>query len=67
MVHFTNKHIYFSGPKKKFRVKYSQIVDSEPFSDDFGIMRNAQSPKLQSFRTRNSWFAYNLAVNLAQM
>ena len=30
-------------------------------------MRDAQTAKPQSFRTGNGWFAYNLAVNLAQM
>ena len=30
---FTTKHIYFSGPKKKFRVRYDRIVGFEPFSD----------------------------------
>ena len=64
---FTTKHIYFSGPNKKFRVRYDRIVDFEPFSDGFGIMREAQTAKPQSFRTGDGWFAYNLAVNLAQM
>src|SRR4051812_46664025 len=35
----TNKHIYFSGPKKSLRVPYSKIVSFEPFSDGMGIMR----------------------------
>ena len=64
---FTTKHLYFSGGKKKFRVRYDKIVDFEPFSDGFGIMRDAQTAKPQSFRTGDGWFAYNLAVNLAQM
>ena len=64
---FTTKHIYSSGPKKKFRVRYDRVVDLEPFSDGFGIMREAQTAKPQSFRTGDGWFAYNLAVNLAQM
>ena len=29
-------------------------------------MRATQSAKPQSFSTRDRWFAYNLAVNLAQ-
>ena len=49
------------------RVRYDWIVDFEPFSDGFGIMRDAQTAKPQSFRTGDGWFAYNLAVNLAQM
>ncbi len=64
---FTTKHLYFSGAKKKFRVRYDKIVDFEPFSDGFEIMRDAQSAKPQAFKTGDGWFAYNLAVNLAQM
>ena len=30
-------------------------------------MRDAQTAKPQMFRTGDGWFAYNLAVNLAQM
>ena len=64
---FTPKHLYFSGAKKKFRARYDRIVDFEPFSDGFEIMRDAQTAKPQAFRTGDGWFAYNLAVNLAQM
>ena len=64
---FTTKYLYFSGGKKKFRVRYDRIVDFEPFSDGFEIMRDAQTAKPQAFRTGDGWFAYNLAVNLAQM
>ena len=42
-------------------------VESEPYDGGFGIMRDAQAAKPQSFRTGDGWFAYNLAVNLAQM
>ena len=61
---FTNKHIYFPGPKKKFRVRYDRIVDLEPYDDGFGIMKDNQTAKPQAFRTGDSWFSYNLAVNL---
>ena len=64
---FTTKHIYFSGPKKKFRVRYDRIVDFEPYDDGFGIMNDNQTAKPQAFRTGDGWFAYNLAVNLGQM
>ena len=64
---FTTKHLYFSGGKKKFRVRYDKIVDFEPFSDGFEIMRDLQTAKPQAFKTGDGWFAYNLAVNLAQM
>ena len=42
-------------------------MEFEPFSDGFGIMRDAQSAKPQVSRTGDGWFAYNVAVNLAQM
>ena len=42
-------------------------MEFEPFSDRFGIMRDAQTAKPQSFKTGDGWSAFNLAVNLAQM
>ena len=63
----TTKHLYFAGSRKKFRVRYDRIVSFDPFDDGFGIMRDAQTAKPQTFRTGDGWFPYNLAVNLAQM
>ena len=48
---FTTKHLYFSGEKKKSRVRYDKIVDFEPFSDGFQIMRDVQSAKPQVFKS----------------
>ena len=55
---FTTKHIYFSGLKKKFRIRHDRIVEHEPFADGFGIMREAQTVRPQSFRTGDGWLAY---------
>ncbi len=63
----TTKHIYFAGNRKKFRVRYDRIVRFDPYNDGFGIMRDAQTAKPQTFRTGDGWFAYNLAANLSQM
>ena len=63
----TTKHLYFAGSRKKFRVRYDRIVSFDPYDDGFGIMRDAQTAKPQTFRTGDGWFAYNLAVNLSQM
>ena len=64
---FTTKHLYFAGSRKKFRVRYDRIVSFDPYDDGFGIMRDAQTAKPQTFRTGDGWFPYNLAVNLSQM
>lgn len=63
----TNKHIYFAGPSKNFRIAYNKIVSFEPFSDGIGLQRDAQTAKPQSFQTGDGWFTYNLITNLAQM
>ena len=63
----TTKHSYFAGSRKRFRVRYDKIVAFEPFSDGFGIMRDAQTANPQTFRTGDGWSAYNLAANLARM
>ena len=63
----TNKHIYFAGSSKQFREAYSRIVAFDPFSDGFGIMREAQTARPQMFITGNGWFVYNMVTNLAQM
>ena len=47
----TTKHLYFAGARKKFRVRYDKIVSFEPYSDGFGIMRDALTAKPQAFRT----------------
>ena len=62
----TSKHIYFHGPRKRFRVRYDRIVSFEPYSDGMGIMRDARTAKPQSFRTGDGWFIYNLVTNLAR-
>ena len=62
----TTKHIHFAGSRKRFRVRYDRIVAFEPFSDGFGIMRDAQTARPQTFQTGDGWFAYNLAANLAR-
>lgn len=63
----TNKHIYFAGPLRKFRIPYAKIVSFEPYSDGIGVMRDAASAKPQTFVTEDGWFTYNLVFNLSQM
>lgn len=63
----TNKHIYFAGSSKRFRIAYGKIVSFEQFSDGIGVQRDAQTARPQSFQTGDGWFTYNLITNLAQM
>lgn len=63
----TNKHIYFAGVSKRFRINYNKIVAFEPYSDGIGVQRDAQTAKPQTFVTGDGWFTYNLITNLAQM
>ena len=60
MLGLTTKHIYFAGRRKRFRVRYDKIVTFDPYEDGFGIMRDAQTAKPQTFRTGDRWSAYNL-------
>ena len=63
----TNKHIYFSGNAKSFRIKYGKIVSFVPYSDGMGIQRDAATAKPQSFVVGDGWFIYNLVTNLANL
>ncbi len=62
----TTKHVYFHGGSERFRVRYSRIVSFEPYSDGFGLMRDNQRAKPETFITGDGWFIYNLVSQLAQ-
>ena len=40
--------------------KYDAIVAFDPYEDRFGVMRDAQTAKPQTFRTGDRWSTYNL-------
>tara|TARA_R110001606_G_scaffold67523_1_gene154469 strand:- start:92 stop:913 length:822 start_codon:yes stop_codon:yes gene_type:complete len=63
----TNKHLYFSGDQKTFRIRLDKIVAIDPHSDGVTIHRDAQSAKPQSFATGDGWFMYNLLTNASQL
>ena len=54
-------------PRKKSRLRYDRIMDSKPFSDEFGIKRDAHTANPRSIRTGDGWFPFNLTTNLAQI
>ncbi len=63
----TTKHIYFSGQRKKFRVRYDKIVSFDYYRDGLGITRDALTAKPQKFVVGGSrgWFTSNLVYLLA--
>ena len=63
---FTTKHIYFSGRRRKFRVRYDRIVPFDPYDDGFGIVQDAQTARPQAFRTGDGWSNCHLADNLVR-
>ncbi len=63
----TNKHIYFTGPRKSFRIKFEKVVSFTPYDDGIGLQKDAASAKPQIFVTGEGWFIYNLITNMAQM
>jgi hypothetical protein len=63
----TTQNLYFSGPVKSLRIPYKKIVSFLPFSDGFGVVRDAASAKPQIFVTSDGWFTYNLVTNLAKL
>lgn len=61
----TDKHIYFGGRVKSFRISYDKIVSFTPYSDGIGIQRDSANAEPEYFITNDGWFTYNLVVNLA--
>lgn len=63
----TNKHIYFSGASKSFRIKLDKIVSYTPYDDGIGIHRDTATTKPQIFVARDGWFTYNLLANVGNV
>lgn len=66
IVAVTDKHIYFRGQEKSFRIPYARIVSFDGYADGFSLVRDAQTARPQIFATGDGWFAYNLVTNLAE-
>jgi len=63
----TNKHLYFYGSVKSFRLRYDKIVSFTPYSDGIGVQRDAMTARSQLFITEDGWFTFNLVTNLARL
>ncbi len=67
MLGVTNKHIYFAGENKSFRVRHDKIVSFNSYSDGIGIQKDGVSAKPQMFVTGDGWFVYNLLSNVSNL
>lgn len=67
MLGITNKHIYFSGSSKQFRVAHNKIVSVIPYSDGVGIQKDGVRDSLMTFKLGDGWFAHNLLSNMNQL
>lgn len=63
----TNKHLYFTGDSKSFRIRLDKIVSFEPYEEGIGVQRDAATAKPQIFKTGDGWFTHNLITNVAQL
>ena len=62
----TNRHIYFVGSRKSFKIPYNKIISFQQYSNGIGIMKDGVTAKPLSFITNDGWFTYNLITNLAR-
>lgn len=65
---FTNKHLYFSGPEKSFRIPYGKIVSVSGYDNGIAIVRDGVRAQPQYFLVGpgKGWFMSNLFNALAQ-
>ena len=61
----TTKHLYFSGERRNFRIRYDRIVALEAYPDGLGVTRDAQNARRQRFVVGDGWFVCNLASLLS--
>ena len=62
----TDRHLYFAGAAKAFRIRYEKVVSFMAYADGISIQRDAMTAKPQAFLTGDGWFTYNLITNLAR-
>ena len=60
----TDRHIYFAGGAKSFRVPFDKVVSFLPFTNGVGIVRDSVNAKAQIFVTGDG-FAFDLLTRLA--
>jgi len=59
----TNKHLYFAGDLKNFRIRFDKIISVNPYTDGIGIQKDGVTAKPQTFKNVDGWFCYNFIKN----
>lgn len=62
----TDKHLYFHGGAKGFRLPYKKIASFDAHEDGITVQKEAVSAKPLILQTGDGWSTYNLVMNLAQ-
>ena len=60
----TDKHIYFSSPEKSFRLSFDKIINIDTYSNGVGLQKDGANSKPIFLEGINSWFVYNVIMNL---
>ncbi len=63
----TTKHVYFSGSKRRFRVRHDRVVSYEPLADGFELTRDRVNARPERFYTGDGWFVFNLLTNAPEL
>ena len=60
----TDKHIYLSSPEKSFKIPFVKIINVDTYSNGIGLQKEGTSSKPIVLEGVDSWFVYNVIVNL---
>ncbi len=63
----TNKHIYFQGLNKNFRIWFKNIETLSPYADGLGLLTDGAEVKRKVFVIGDGWFVYNLTTNISNL
>ena len=61
----TDTHVYFHGPSKSFRTRYSKMVGVDPYEDGVGIRKDGTTARPQVFSGLDGWYVYNVIRHFA--
>lgn len=63
----TDRHLYFAGSGKRFRIHYNKLVSIDPYEDAIIAQRDAQTAKPQVFTNLDGGFVWELVTGLSQL